>query len=79
MEGAPLKPCLIIRIGPDGFSAYNEDGRVIAAHYGWAVINEITRDRGFEPVSLNSRAGRTIWDKLSLATQMNAERYSKHL
>ena len=53
------------------YEAYNEDGRMITARtlpfgsFVWTL-----RCYGYTHVPLNSRLGRTIWDKLPLTTQM---------
>lgn len=48
----------------DCYEAYSENGRLIARRHSGLELLEILEDREWEVVSLNSRSGRIIHDKV---------------
>ena len=65
-----MRPCIILarpaveRVNADHYDAFNEDGRKLISTYSYRNMVEYLKGQEFEPVSLNSRCGRTILDKL---------------
>lgn len=67
-----MNPCIIIHNRAlERYEAYNEDGRLCCvSQEGWVVMANRVRCFQYEQVPLNSRLGRTLYDKLPLSVQM---------
>lgn len=74
-----MNPCIIIHNAAlERYEAYNEDGRRICCESApTGMIVALTGHLaflGYDSVPLNSRLGRTIFDKLPLSVQMATRR-----
>lgn len=59
-----MKPAIIVKV-PQGYDAYNEDGRfLLGCSCAFQRLCFILEQDDYEIVSHNSRIGRTILDKL---------------
>jgi hypothetical protein len=61
------RPALILSTGAEEwrYEAWNEDGRWLGSAHNYFSLADTLKKEGYELVSMNSRCGRTIIDKLN--------------